>query len=180
MDYIAHIRSLDKEIQTVKQHLLETKEIAENLGEKLCIRHITGLTAVLHDLGKATNNFNDYIFTAVHHPERARSRGSVDHSTAGGKLLYELFHKTESSVNDKILVEIVGNAIISHHNYLKDYVSDGVDSEFLARVVDKEVTEYDTAVSYFFENIMSEVQFRSYYEEAKEELTKYLEKCKKK
>lgn len=92
MDYIAHIRESDQKIQTIAEHLLETQKLAESYGAKIGIRHITGLAGMLHDLGKYTEKFQDYIRLAVQNPDNPPKRGSVDHSTAGGKLLYNLFH----------------------------------------------------------------------------------------
>ena len=91
MDFIAHIRERDKRVQTVKEHLLGTKDLAEVHGEKLGIKHIVGLAGLLHDLGKFSMEFQNYIRLAVENPERAPRRGTVDHSTAGAKLLYERF-----------------------------------------------------------------------------------------
>lgn len=91
MTYIAHIRSIDKQIQTVEEHSLGVKKLAESYGEKIGVMHLAGLAGMLHDLGKYTNEFREYILEAVYNPEAPPKKGSVDHSTAGGKLLYRLF-----------------------------------------------------------------------------------------
>lgn len=94
MEFIAHIRENDRCIQSVDEHLLQVKELAESYGEKMNVKYLTGLAGMLHDLGKYTNSFRDYIVEAVRNPSSPPKRGSVDHSTAGGKLLYEFFHTT--------------------------------------------------------------------------------------
>ena len=177
MDFIAHIRNEDKEEQTVKQHLLEAKNIAEQLGSKLNIKHIAGLAALLHDFGKATNEFNEYIYTAVHNPEKAQKRGSVDHSTAGGKFIYELLHNMNSNQEEMVMAEIISNAIISHHSYLKDYINTKFESEFLRRI-DKHIDEYDNAKEYFFNEVMNETAFFDYVNKAIGEFSIFIEKCK--
>lgn len=150
MDYIAHIREGDRQIQTVEEHLLEVKALAESYGEKLGIKHLTGLTGMLHDLGKYTNEFREYIIEAVSNASSPPKRGSVDHSTAGGKLLYELFH-TGSQINPYkgIIAEIVGNAIISHHSYLQDFLNPDLESNYLNRVRDKELVEFDRTKQFY-------------------------------
>ena len=116
MNSIAHIREKDKQVQTVEEHLIETN-LAEIYGDKIGVKHITGLAGMLHDLGKYTNEFRNYILEAINNPDAPPQRGRVDHSTAGGKLLYELFHiPTRILIAIGILSEIVGNAIISHHS----------------------------------------------------------------
>ncbi|OKP80616.1 hypothetical protein A3842_12045 [Paenibacillus sp. P3E] len=130
MDYIAHIRESDRKVQTVTEHLLGVQVLAEGYGEKLGVSHIAGLAGMLHDMGKYTEEFRNYILQAVYHPEAPPKRGSVDHSTAGGKLLFEQYHSLPKDLSNKqdhmnkmILAEVVGNAIISHHSYLQDFIN---------------------------------------------------------
>ena len=88
MESIPHIRRNDKKLQTVEQHLLEVKNLAESYGKEAKVSHITGLAGLLHDLGKFTQEFSTYIKTASENPDNPPKRGSVDHSTAGGMFLY--------------------------------------------------------------------------------------------
>lgn len=176
MTFIAHIRENDSQIQTVEQHLLEVKNLAESFGEKLGVKHLTGLAGVLHDLGKCSNEFRDYILEAVKNPDAPPKRGSVDHSTAGGKLLYEFFHTDNISLYKGIAAEIVGNAIISHHSYLQDFLSPNLESNYLSRVRDKEITSFEMTKQYFFNNVMNEAEFNDYVENAATEVENFLTK----
>lgn len=184
MDYIAHIRESDGQVQTVKEHLLEVCALAEGFGEKLGVRYIAGLAGLLHDLGKYTEEFREYILTAVNNPATPPRKGSVDHSTAGGKLLFDWFHPSSrehvngtSSQNKIILAEIVGNAIISHHSYLQDFLNQDLESSYLKRVRDKELDEfYPLTVKLFFEQVMTEHDFRLYVDKAEVELSAFLKK----
>lgn len=112
MNYIAHIREADRQHQTVEEHLLGVQALAESFGKKLGVSHIAGLAGMLHDMGKYTDAFRKYILAAVNNPDFPPKRGSVDHSTAGGKFLYNLFHAGEIHPIKGLLAEIVGNAII--------------------------------------------------------------------
>ncbi|MEK4176397.1 CRISPR-associated helicase Cas3' [Aeribacillus sp. FSL K6-2848] len=177
MKFIAHIRESDNKIQTVKDHLLEVRDLAESYGEKLGVKHLTGLAGVLHDLGKCTNEFREYILEAVNNPDAPPRRGSVDHSTAGGKLLYEIFHTSEKLDPHKgLLAEVVGNAIISHHSYLQDFLNPDLESNYLKRVRDKELPEFDRIKQYFFKYVMNERDFHNYVDKAAEELKQFLAK----
>ncbi len=180
MNYIAHIRKIDKTVQTVEEHLLGVKKLAESYGEKLDVKHLTGLAGMLHDLGKYTKKFREYILEAVNNPKSPPKRGSVDHSTAGGKLLYELFHTEKSNPYKQIVAEIVGNAIISHHAYLQDFLNpNDLESNYLRRVRDKksdELDEFETTKRTFFEHIMSEKDFHAYTDKATIELETFLAK----
>src|SRR5690625_5822712 len=78
-----------------------------------------------------------------------------------------------------ILAEVVGNAIISHHSYLHDYLHPtSIDSPFLSRVRDKEIEEFPQAKHNFFRNVISEKKFLVYIESALDELFIFLRKSK--
>ncbi len=47
MKFIAHIRESDKQIQTVEEHLVEVKKLAESYGEPLGVKYLTGLAGML-------------------------------------------------------------------------------------------------------------------------------------
>ncbi|PED02203.1 CRISPR-associated helicase/endonuclease Cas3 [Bacillus cereus] len=174
MTYIAHIRESDSQVQTVEEHLLGVKELAETYGEKIGIKHLAGLAGMLHDMGKYTNEFKEYILEAVNNPNSPPKRGSVDHSTAGGKLLYQLFH-TENMIPYKgIISEIVGNAIISHHGYLQDFLNPDLESPYLNRVRDKQLKGFDVTQQFFFKHVMKEKDFHEYVNKATVELESFL------
>ncbi len=177
MNYIAHIRESDKQIQTVEEHLLEAKRLAESYGEKIGVKYLAGLAGLLHDLGKYTTEFREYILEAVNNPDSSLKRGSVDHSTFGGKLLYELFHTGEKLAPYKaIMAEVVGNTIISHHSYLQDFLSPDLNSNYLNRVRDKELVEFEETKKQFFEHVMTENDFYKYVDKAVSELKDFLTK----
>ncbi|MDD9147997.1 CRISPR-associated helicase Cas3' [Sporolactobacillus sp. CQH2019] len=175
--FVAHYRESDKCPQMVRDHLLEVKQLAESYGTELKIAHITGLAGMLHDLGKYTEAFQNYLWLAVFHPEAAPRRGSVDHASAGGKLLYEVFH--EKIPRDKfkmILAEIVGNAIISHHSYLHDFLNASSESPYYQRVTKDEdaLPEYSKAKDHFFHEIMTKEKLSNYVDLAINELKAYI------
>lgn len=176
MNYIAHIRESDNQIQSVEEHLLGVKDLAEAYGEKIGIKHIAGLAGMLHDMGKYTNEFREYIIEAVRNQDSPPKRGSVDHSTAGGKLLYQLFHTGDPSRFNWILAEVVGNAILSHHSYLQDFLNPDLESTYLNRVREKQLNEFDRSVQCFFDHVISEAEFHQYVSKALVELEAYLMK----
>ncbi|WP_100487134.1 CRISPR-associated helicase/endonuclease Cas3 [Sporolactobacillus pectinivorans] len=175
--FVAHYRESDKQPQTVKEHLLEVKKLAESYGINLNASHITGLAGMLHDLGKYTDAFQKYLWLAVFHPESAPRRGSVDHASAGGKLLYEIFHEAIPKYQLKmILAEVVGNAIISHHSYLHDFLNSATESPYYNRVTKNEdvLPEYSKAKEHFFNEIMTVEELTDYVDWAVAELEHYI------
>lgn len=134
--YIAHIRAGDGQIQTVSEHLKAVQAGCEAYGAKIGVSHLAGLAGLLHDLGKNTSAFKDYISQAVANPDSPPRRGSVDHSTAGGRFLYRRFYTRDKRAN--LAVEWVCNCIISHHQGLRDYLDAELKSPFLERVALKQ------------------------------------------
>ncbi|WP_017472785.1 CRISPR-associated helicase/endonuclease Cas3 [Amphibacillus jilinensis] len=171
--YIAHIRSFDGEIQTVRQHLTETCQLAEAIGKKINVQYLAGLAGLLHDMGKYTTEFKEYILAAVQNPDNPPKRGTVDHSTAGGRLLFEHYYGKYNTVED-IMVEVVGNAILSHHGYLQDYITPDLELKFLHRIKEKELKGYNEAKVNFFREVLTIEDFQSYVVKAIEDLKNFI------
>lgn len=152
MTYIAHIRQKDNKIQTVPDHLVEVQHGAEQAGEKIGIKNLAGISGLLHDMGKYTELFCNYIQEAVANPDKPPRRGSVDHSTAGGKLIHERYHTSEATPQAKCTAEWIANCIISHHQGLRDYISPDQTSPYLERVVTRELKQYEQAKEEFYKH----------------------------
>lgn len=63
--FVAHLRKNDDTVQLLKDHLLEVKELCERNGEKLGMSAVFGLAGLLHDYGKFSDDFQQYIREAV-------------------------------------------------------------------------------------------------------------------
>lgn len=174
MIYIAHVRESDGQLQTVEEHLRGVQRLAEKYGAKIGIRHLAGLAGLLHDFGKYATEFQNYIREAVEHPDAPPRRGSVDHSTAGAKLLYALYHIGKPARLEWLTAEIVGNAILSHHSYLHDYLDPDLESPYLNRVRDKDVPEFDVCKQLFFDRVMGEAELHEYVKRAQAELDAFI------
>lgn len=170
MDYIAHIREIDGEIQTVREHLDEVRLISENFGDKIGVKNLAGIAGLLHDLGKNTEKFKNYIEEAVRNPDNPPQRGSVDHSTAGGRLLHNLFHNKHNSDLEKLTSEWIAMCIISHHSGLRNFLTPDMLSDYLYRVAEKDIEEVDDAIATFFKTQISEESFEQYFRKAVDEV----------
>lgn len=178
MEYIAHIRQKDGKIQTVKEHSQEVQQGSEYRGEKIGVRHLAGLAGLLHDLGKNTNKFKTYIQEAVANPDAPPRRGSVDHSTAGGKLIYSRYHLEKSLVEDKLASEWIANCIISHHQGLRDFLDPQLTSPVHERLTLKNIDEFEQSKAEFFKYV-PEKELDQYFSKAKSELKHILDVIQK-
>src|SRR5690625_642909 len=90
MMFIAHIRESDHAYQSVQEHLESVASLARQYGDTIGFGAHAELAGFLHDMGKFTINFSEYIENAVIH--QIVSSSKIDHSTAGAKYLYERFY----------------------------------------------------------------------------------------
>ncbi|MWC27863.1 CRISPR-associated helicase Cas3' [Paenibacillus sp. MMS18-CY102] len=176
MNYIAHIRKSDRVAQTIEEHLHNVRKRAEFIGNKIGITHIAGLAGMLHDMGKYSEQFQTYIRKAADNPDSPPTRGSVDHSTAGGKFLHKYVQRMPRNQHLYMLSEIVGNSVISHHSYLHDYLSLDLESPYLSRVRDKPVDDLEDILALFYQRAMTQVEIEEYIKQAAAELVTYLRK----
>ncbi|GLC88899.1 CRISPR-associated helicase Cas3' [Lysinibacillus piscis] len=169
MSSIAHIRKLDGQVQPLPIHLKETQKIAEDIGRKLGIPHITGLAALLHDMGKYSDEFQDYIKEAYENPSQPPKRGSVNHSTAGGRFLMVHYH-----AKMKPLVECVANVIYGHHGQLLDMVNMEGESPFANRQTPKKPIDFAVIEERFFSEVCTREELEAYIAQAYQEFMAFI------
>lgn len=95
-DYIAHRREKDGEIQSLVDHLEEVSKKTGEFASKIGLKEQGELLGLLHDIGKASREFEQYIKSSVglinpdedEYVDAAGLKGKVDHSTAGAQLVY--------------------------------------------------------------------------------------------
>ena len=64
-DYLAHRRKKDGSIQSLSQHLEETSKLAGEFASKIGLKKYGEVMGLLHDIGKASQEFKYYIESAV-------------------------------------------------------------------------------------------------------------------
>ena len=147
MEYPAHIRKVDgkKYIQTVEEHCRGVAEIAAELLRDIGLEKTAYLAGVLHDLGKFSENFKNYIEKAAD-GEKVQ-RGSVNHTFAGVRFLLEKHSDEQLSGFSDIVLEILAYAVGAHHG-LFDCVDDNNNNGFTKRI-QKEGIDYLNAAQEF-------------------------------
>lgn len=104
---LAHIRE-DGTEQSLQEHLLQTAELAKEFADAFGTGDLAYLMGLTHDIGKYSEAFQKRI--------RGESPRAVDHSTAGGQLLYQS------------LGPIPAYGIMGHHSGLMNGGSERVSS----------------------------------------------------
>nr|SFZ88601.1 CRISPR-associated helicase Cas3 [Loigolactobacillus rennini] len=166
MTYLAHISQDDGREQSLNSHLLNVRQLCEKWGADCQLTHVCGLAGWLHDVGKYNQDFQRYIKGISN-----AKRGSIDHSTAGAIYLAKYDGQVDHDAA-QLLTELVGNAIMAHHNPkgILDFVGpNGVApfSKRLAKLQDdpKYKQQYEQDWTPFFADF-KQSDFTTYYQQA--------------
>jgi CRISPR-associated endonuclease/helicase Cas3 len=132
--YIAHRRESDEKEQSLETHLLEVSIIAKSLAAKIGLQDQGELIGLLHDLGKYSKEFQDYLKSAVglidqdedDYVDAKSKKGKVDHSTAGAQLIWQELSK-QGQIG-QLVGQILSLCIASHHSGLIDCLSSDTNS----------------------------------------------------
>ncbi|MGN0692366.1 MAG: CRISPR-associated helicase Cas3' [Oscillospiraceae bacterium] len=130
MEMTAHIRETDGKEQSVFSHLEQTAALAEGYAGKIGMESFARLQGLLHDVGKLTQRFEEYI-----HGRGKDKRGDIDHSYSGAKLIYEIaVNSGDKDIVDALLC--IARTIISHHG-LHDWL-DSEGNDYLSQRISKD------------------------------------------
>jgi len=162
--FIAHIRESDGLIQSLFDHLTETAELSEKFASKIGLKKCGKLIGLLHDFGKATQVFNDYIRSAAGqidpdadgYVDSKEMKGKIDHSTAGAQYIYQAMNSSDP--RQKSIMQLLSLVISSHHSGLIDCISpDGKDIYTRRMLKAKELSRIDEAKANIDKNIIDEI-----------------------
>lgn len=165
----AHINPLTLTEQSVKEHLFNVSRLSKDYGSKISLGAIGELIGILHDMGKGTEKFDSYIHYCSKHPKDKSLKGSINHSTAGAKYIFDIFYNTTDQYR-KFTAQIISLAICSHHGGLIDCLDlKGID-KFTDRMNPDKDIFYEEASSYFKEECLDVPQIKDLFNKATEEI----------
>ena len=165
--YLAHIRRDGSKEQSMEDHLLRVGNLMKEDAARLGLSSFAYLIGVLHDLGKCTKEFADYLDWCRKNPGDNSRKGTVDHSSAGGQFLMQRYARRGDSA--LLTVHIAALVIFSHHAGLMNYLGEDGVSDFLQRMEKQKVPEAD--LSYYFTHVISESDIDKLFEEAVREFS---------
>ncbi|NLF50647.1 MAG: CRISPR-associated helicase Cas3', partial [Leptolinea sp.] len=138
---IAHRRERDGKEQLLTTHLTQASELAERFAEKVGLPELGKILGLLHDLGKASKEYQDYLGSAegLINPDEddyvdyKAMKGRIDHSTAGAQLAYKKL--ASRGREGKVLAQFLALALASHHSGLIDCLKPDGANEFQRRIM---------------------------------------------
>lgn len=123
---IAHYRKSDNAEHLVRDHLHDVGILTAGFAGKLNIPLTGELIGLLHDLGKYSQEFQQYIQSAVglvncdedDYVDADAQRGKVDHSSAGAQYIWHGL--SGKGAIESIVAQVMALCVASHHSGLID------------------------------------------------------------
>lgn len=168
-NYIAHIND-NGEIQTVKEHCINAAKYAR---EDLCgigLENTAYLAGILHDCGKFTEEFRNYILDSTKGVENSHK---VIHSFAGLYYIMDNEKFKKLSQRSQITIELIALAIASHHG-LFDCVDENGQNGFLHRL-EKQKDYEKKAIQNYFKEMDNQEEIEHLFELSNDEIEKMID-----
>jgi CRISPR-associated endonuclease/helicase Cas3 len=155
-ELIAHVREKDGEIQSLWEHLTGVSVFTGQFADKIGLKETGEILGLLHDLGKASQEFQIYIRSgeglidpdADEWIDYKAKKGKIDHSSAGAQILYRRLY--ERGKEGHITAQALSLCIASHHSGLIDCLTPSGENNFKRRI---EKPEKKTHVNEAWSNI---------------------------
>ena len=147
--YIARFY-MDKE-QSIRDHLRNVSQYAEKNSINLGLSNCLILCGYLHDIGKYSSEFQDYIRKEQ---EKAKQgikdkEKRVDHGVYGAKLIYNIKVK---NLPQLLVRSIMAEVICYHHGGLPDNLTDDGTVPLIERIKSTDEDKYNEVLKRFFED----------------------------
>ena len=138
--FIAHYRNEDNKEQCLWEHLENTAKLTADYATKIGLEKSGEVIGLSHDIGKATELFNQYIRSAVglidpdedDYLSADGYQGKIDHSSAGAQLIYNYLMPKEGQAS--IAAQYLALAVASHHSGIIDCLTPGGMNKYEARM----------------------------------------------
>lgn len=138
--FIAHFRKEDNKEQCLWEHLENTAKLASYYAAKIGLEKSGEAIGLSHDIGKATELFDQYIRSAVglidpdedDYLSAEGYQGKIDHSSAGAQLIYNYLMPKGGQAS--IVAQYLALTVASHHSGMIDCLTPGGINKYEARI----------------------------------------------
>jgi len=160
--YFAH------ENQNLKGHLINVANLAGNFGKKFGAENCAYVAGLLHDFGKYTAEYQDYLDKSINGEKTYR--GDVIHAFQGAKYILD-----NINIKEHLIKDILANPIAAHHGGLYDNTTN--DEKILLKKTENEVELHYQECKKAFE-----IEFDKLpnFELCQNEIIEFIEFCKSK
>lgn len=166
--YIAHIRESDGKEQTLSSHCRNVAALCSRGAEIVGLSRLAELIGLTHDMGKATDEFADYLRAAF---RGGKAKSPHHHAPTGAIYAYRRwFMRENASACERAAAQIAMLCILGHHAGLTDCLDVKGQSTLLEKMKEAASVHADEAIAWFLQNIADEAELDALYESACREL----------
>lgn len=168
--YIAHIRESDGKEQTLSLHCRNVAALCSRGAEIVGLSRLAELIGLTHDMGKATDEFADYLRAAF---RGGKAKSPHHHAPTGAIYAYRRwFMRENASACERAAAQIAMLCILGHHAGLTDCLDVKGQSSLLDKMqAEAAPVHADKAIAWFLQNIADEAELDALYESACRELS---------
>ena len=151
--------------QPLSEHLCNVAELTSLAAAKAGLPLAGHLVGLLHDFGKYSKEFQNYILSAAGsivpgepcYTDPIANKGKINHAFAGGQYLWKYLQGNDSK---KAIARMLALCILSHHSGLKDCITpDGKDAFTLSYMVrPEEKTHRDQCTQRCGQALLAEIE----------------------
>ncbi|PKN62785.1 MAG: CRISPR-associated helicase/endonuclease Cas3 [Deltaproteobacteria bacterium HGW-Deltaproteobacteria-15] len=128
--------------QSLVSHLDNVAKLASDFARDIGLPNAGFLLGSLHDQGKASQAFQNYIRSATgfwdqedeHYVDAAGKRGKIDHSTAGSQKIWAALKGIPLKKTDPLFAQMLALCLCSHHSGLIDCLEPGGENAYKRRI----------------------------------------------
>lgn len=160
---LAHIRSWDEKVQPLEAHCKNVSTLCGRAGAPLGLEKTAALLGLLHDMGKGTAAFEQYLRSSVAGEEASSPH---NHAPTGAIFVYRRWFVGRKDM-ERFTAQLLSLCIYGHHAGLMDCLNEKGDSDFLEKM--QQVTtplRYDEATNWFLSHIAGKEQLDAWFKEA--------------
>lgn len=172
MDIIARYISDKDKTQTILNHSENAAVLCSKTMKKAGLGILGYLTGLIHDMGKASPEFQEYI-----RKNDSSARGTVHHAQTGALYIYRNFYTSAADVIEQYTAQLIIDAVYSHHTGLFDCITVDAENGFLNKMNTTD-NFYQKAAEIFFETVISENKIKELYKKAVAEVRDFIAKMK--
>ncbi len=130
--YVAHACHLKNapgiRVQSLEEHLRAVAALSETFAAKAQLSNAGRLVGMLHDFGKYSKEFQNYILSAAgcikpgepDYVDPVANKGKINHAFAGGQHIWRRLH---GKPLHRAVAQMLALCVLSHHCGLKDCIS---------------------------------------------------------
>lgn len=143
----AHRRQTDEKLQNWNQHCRNVAQLCFLAAEGMGLGNLATLTGLLHDFGKGTRDWQDYLLGI--------GRKHPTHAALGALYAWRRWGESEQSVRNRRVAQLISLCIYGHHAGLPDCLVKNGDSPFLEELQEQAEVYYQEATGNFYAEIAS-------------------------